>query len=319
MHPVLFRIGDFAVGTYGVLIVVGMLTGLALASWLARRRGLPTQFFSDLLLVLVISGFLGARLLYILTNWGEFIASPGALILSRQGFVFLGGFIAALGAGVWFARRQRVPVLEAADVLAPAIALGHAFGRIGCFLAGCCYGGFCTPAEHADGAACAVGVVYPLATDPTGKPDLMFNYAWQHQVELELIAPTATQTLPVIPVQLFESAGNFLLAALLVFLWLRRRHAGQIFGLYLILYSILRFGLEYLRGDTSRGVYFGGWLSTSQMISIATLVAGIVLFWIVRRTPLAAVAMPPEAAPAEGGAGQKTATPAARKKGRSAR
>ena len=97
MHPVLFRIGNFSIGTYGVAIVVGLLAAMGLMSRLARRRGLRPEFFHDLVFVALLSGFIGARLAFILLNWGEFLETPMALLFSRQGFVFHGGFIAAVG------------------------------------------------------------------------------------------------------------------------------------------------------------------------------------------------------------------------------
>ena len=278
MHPILFHIGNFPVGTYGVMIVIGMMAGLWLAARLARRRGLRPEFFYDLAFVLLICGFVGARLFTIfIESPAEFRAHPLQVIFSRQGFTFQGGFIAALAAGIYYTFRRKVPLLEAADIVAPALVLAHAFGRIGCFLAGCCYGRACPPGEQG-GLLHALAVQYPLLTE-NGRPIDMFNFAYIGQLREGLIAPMADAPLPIIPVQLFESLGNFIICAILVWQWRRRRVSGQTFALYLILYSLLRFGVEYLRGDPDRGVYWGGAISTAQIICIFTFLAAFALWW----------------------------------------
>jgi phosphatidylglycerol:prolipoprotein diacylglycerol transferase len=281
MHPILFRIGDFVVGTYGVAIVVGMLVGLWLCSRLARRRGLQPEFFYDLTFVLLLSGFIGARVLFIFSLWDDFLAHPAAMIFSREGFVFQGGFIAALACGIGFAKWKKKPLLEVADIVAPGLVLAHAFGRIGCFLAGCCYGRACPPGEAAHGMLCKLAVQYPLVKDH-GLPAQMFNFAYQGQMNQGVIGPDATAPLPIIPVQLFESFGNIMICLALLWMWRRRRFSGQIFALYMGLYSVLRFSLEFLRGDADRGLYFNGLLSTGQILAIFTFLAALLLWWFRR-------------------------------------
>ena len=274
MHPVLFTIGDFPVGTYGIMIVIGIFSGIALATWMARRRGLRPEFFQDLALVMLVSGFLGARILYILVNLDQFAARPLRLIFSREGFVFQGGFIAAAAAGLWFGRRHRVPLWEGTDIALPAVALAHGFGRIGCFLAGCCYGLVCTP----DAPLASFGVQYPVRLGTDGQPTEVFNNVYWDPLGHGVIAAGQTP-LPILPVQLLESAGNFLICLALVLLWRRRRFAGQVAALYLMLYSALRFGVEFLRGDESRGLLFGGALSNGQALALLTFSLGIALWW----------------------------------------
>lgn len=280
MHPVLIEIGNFTIGTYGLMIVIGMLAGLGLSTRLSRRRGIPPEFFFDLAFVLLLTGFIGARVFHILLNWGEFVRDPLAMIFSRQGFVFLGGFGVAMVAGVIFTRRRNVPLFEAADIAAPGLVLAHAFGRIGCFLAGCCFGVAC-PADGNHPILAHLAVQYPLVLDAAGEPSFMFNFAYKTQIYEGLISPGAATTLPILPVQLFESAGNFIICGLLLLAWRRRWFSGQIFALYLALYSVLRFNLEFLRGDTERGLWLGGHISTSQIITIVTLIAAVGL-WMAR-------------------------------------
>jgi phosphatidylglycerol:prolipoprotein diacylglycerol transferase len=301
MHPVLFQIGSFTIGTYGLMIVIGLMSGLWLISRLARRRGLPVEFFQDLLFVALLSGFLGARLTYIGLNWGDFLKNPLAMILSRSGFVFLGGFIAAVGACLWFTKKRGLPAWEVADLTAPGVALGHAFGRIGCFLAGCCHGVVCTPENHP--LLSSIAASFPVVRQPDGEINTMFNFAYGDQVSQGLLSPLADRTLPMLPVQLFESAGNFLICLTLVWLWRRRKFSGEVAGGYLALYSVLRFVLEFWRGDAERGVFFNGAISTSQIICLFTFAAGLgIMFWRRNRgiDPIpAAESDPAEAKPAK--------------------
>ncbi len=303
MHPILFQVGSFVVGTYGVMIVAGMLTGLWLVSRLARRRGLDPEFFFDLTFMLLVSGLIGARLVYILTEWREFLRDPMAMILSRQGFVFLGGFGSALIAGIWFTRRRHMPLLETCDLVAPALALAHGFGRIGCFFAGCCYGKAIDPA-HSTALDRALAVQFPFIPGQNGE---MFNFAYESQLRGGLIEKGALAPLPVLPTELFEMAGNFAICLVLLWFLRRRRFSGQIFALYLMIYSVLRFSLEFIRGDSERGLFWGGAISTSQIICLFTMALAIAL-WVARHNrgieplPAAAVGVPPKP-PAAGGGG----------------
>lgn len=320
MHPVLFYIGSLPIGTYGVAIVCGLFSAWWACGRLARRRGMSPDFFYDLLFVLLVSGFVGARCYYIILNPREFFADPLGMIFSRQGFVFQGGFIAALIAGVLFARRARMPLLGVADVCAPALALAHAFGRIGCFFAGCCYGRTCLPGQS-NALERLLSVSYPLALDRGGQINTNFNFAYQTQLQQGLLQAGAPAALPILPVQLFESFGNFMICLVLFWAWRRRSFAGQIFALYLLLYSPLRFGLEFLRGDAERGLFnlahSGYAVSTGQSIALMTFAAGLVL-WVIRRSKGLEVlpAMPaPEAGAAGAGGeavGPRGQTPGAR-------
>ncbi|MCL5269821.1 MAG: prolipoprotein diacylglyceryl transferase [bacterium] len=285
MHPILITIGNFPVGTYGMAIVLGLAAALWAAGRRARARGLHPDFVFDLTFVLLLSGFIGARLVAILVDWRDFTADPWAMIFSRQGFVFWGGFLTALAAAVWFCRRRRVALIEVADIVTPSLVLAHAFGRVGCFMAGCCYGAACPaglPPGHIPHLLGRLAVRYPLLSDAAGQPSAMFNFAYWGQIDAGLLAPGAGAPLPLLPVQLFEAAGNLLIFAGLLWLWRRRRFSGQVFAAYMLVYSPMRFGLEFLRGDAARGVWFGGTLSTSQIISLATF-AGALAFWAARR------------------------------------
>lgn len=268
MHPVLLHVhGSFYIGTYGVLIALG----LGLAMWIGKIRGVargyPPELAGDLIFIAAVSGFAGARLLYILQHLSEFSADPRSLLLSRTGFVFLGGFLCALAAVIWTVRRRKLSVLDVSDMLAPSLTVAHAMGRIGCHFAGCCFGGQCKIP--------GVAIHLPPAVAPDGLP--IYN-AFLDQLEKGLLPATATRSLGVWPVQLMEAAGLFLMTGLLVWIDRKRRAPGRILGWYLVLYACLRFPLEYLRGDADRQFY--AMFSTSQWITLACVPVGV---WLLVR------------------------------------
>ena len=272
MHPVLIRISDtFFIGTYGLLIAVGLLCGALLASWLGKRRGLNPDIFFDLVFIAVAAGFIGARVLYIITEFPDFLRNPGEMIFSRTGFVFLGGFIGAAGACLFYLKRKKLDPWLVGDILMPALALAHGFGRIGCHLAGCCYGGQCEA---------PLGIRVPRIVMPDGA---FWPNAYADQVSAGLIADTLHgHSLPIWPVQLMEATGLFILSAALVWMMMKARPRGVVLGAYLVGYSVLRFTLEYLRGDAERGLFLNGAISTSQILSLFMFAAGVVI--LIRRS-----------------------------------
>ena len=230
MHP-FFVLGPLRLPAYGVLAALGAALGLALflgrTARGERRRALWT------VLLALLGALLGAKALYLLT------APPGLALREKllSGFVFYGGLAGGALFGAWAARALRLPALPLLDRAAPALALGHGVGRVGCFLAGCCYG---RPAEPPWGIVLA---------EALGAP----------------------RDVPLFPVQLLESALLFLLFFILRALYRRAALRGRLLPLYLGVYAVLRFFLEFLRGDAIRGLYFG--LSTSQWISGGILLA----------------------------------------------
>ena len=159
--------------------------------------------------------------------------------------------MAAVPVGIWYVRKHNLPVWKTADIMAPSIALGHAFGRLGCFFAGCCYGAVCS------GPLCVT-----------------FHDAHS-------LAPLGV---PLFPTQLMESGGEFLIFGILTLLWRRRKFDGQLFWLYPIFYAILRFVIEFFRGDVDRGLYFGGIISTSQIIAVFMLGFSLFMLWKLGKT-----------------------------------
>ncbi|CAN5457061.1 prolipoprotein diacylglyceryl transferase [soil metagenome] len=267
MHPIFFEFPNhFFIAWYGVLIATGLFAGLLLAGVRGPRRGIPRDAFFDLIFLAVASGFLGARILFIITEFKAFLADPMPMILSRTGFVFLGGLLAATGACSWYAWKKKLDYWRTADVIMPSVALGHAFGRIGCFMSGCCYGGSC---------AAPVAIRVPKIFQPDGNG--LWQNAFADQYNAGTIPATATASLPIWPVQLFESGALFAITLMLVLIARKPHHKGLIFGLYLVTYGAVRFGLEFLRGDEARGLWFNNSISTSQIISIVIILAGAVV------------------------------------------
>ena len=264
MRPILFHVGPLPVPSYGVMVALGMLLATLLAWRMARARGLPVDLVLDGVFWSVLAGFAGARVAYLALNWDETLRDPLGSILSGGGGVFLAGLAAGLAALTWQAHRHGVRTAMALDLFSAPVALGHAFGRIGCFLSGCCYG---APAAHG-------GVCYPLLTDTSG--NAIGSWPYLDHLARGLVPPDATASLPVHAVQLFEAAGLAVLAAALLLWWTRGPRAGSVAAAYALAYPAMRFSLEFLRGDADRGVWAG--LATSQWIAL--LMAGAAVAWL---------------------------------------
>lgn len=249
MFPELFRIGDFPVNTYGVLLALGMMLALFVAAKLASNDGLNRDRIYDLGLWTLIGGLVGSKILMIFTEDSVQIFSLDFL---RSGGVYYGGFIGGFFALLILIRWYKMPFLKVADAFAPGVAIGQAIGRQGCFAAGCCWG------KHTD---LPWGVHFtPAAHEFTGVP---------------IYGPTGAD-LYLHPTQLYESITMFVVFGLLVYFHKKKKFDGQILAFYGIAYGIVRFSIEFLRDDP-RGNILGltsliG-ISTSQMISIIVAIA----------------------------------------------
>lgn len=248
MYPKLIEVGSFYLPTYGVLVALGFLAGLAVTVRLARRSGFNSELITNLAVYVALSGMLGAKIAMILFDWRQYAADPGRIFsldtLQAAG-VFQGGLILALITAVFYMKRQGLPLLATSDAFAPGLALGHAIGRLGCFAAGCCWGIACDKPW---------GVEYhdPAAFSLTGVP-------------LE-------QSLH--PTQLYESFAELGLFGLLYWRYGKSHSPGTILGLYLVLSSIARFVIEFWRAH-AQGLVLG--LSLTQWISLALAAVGFVL------------------------------------------
>ncbi len=251
MFPKLFSIGSFFIPTYGVLVALGFLAGLFVTLRLARRVHLPAEKVSNLAIYCALSGIAGAKLFMFLFDWNFYAHNPQEIFtlstLQAAG-VFHGGLLVAMLVSLLYIRRQQLPLLLTLDTFAPGIALGHAIGRLGCFAAGCCWGKEC----HLPWA------VY-------------FRSQEAAQVPLGV---------PLHPAQLYESATNLLIFGLLYQLTKRTHRDGQIFGLYLTLYGIARFVIEFFRVHEQSLVFD---LSLTQWISLGLVALGALILWARQR------------------------------------
>src|SRR5258705_4966718 len=243
-------VGSITVYTYGVLLAAAYLLGLKFAMVRAKSRGLDASRVLDVGIYIIISALVGAKLLLLITDFRTFTADPRELLtLARSGGVFYGGLILAVTVALWYIRRVGLPLWTTCDVFAPGIALGHVVGRFGCFFAGCCWG---KPTTLPWG----ITFTDPFAAANVGTP---------LNVSLH-------------PTQLYEAGAEFLI---LMFLLATersgRRFAGRTFWLYMLLYAISRYVIEYYRDDP-RGTV--GPFSTSQFISLilAPLAVGMLVY-----------------------------------------
>lgn len=241
MKNELLHIGPFTIYGYGLMIAIGVISAYFTAEYRAKKQGLDPDRVFGLVVCAVLGGFLGAKLLYFITELPAIIKNPSLLLDLSNGFVVYGGIIGGIFCCLVYCRKKGMVFLKYFDLVMPSVALAQGFGRIGCFLAGCCYG------EETDSP---IGIVF-------------------HE---SAYAPNGVK---LIPTQLISSGLDFL--HFLVLIWLARRVKtdGQVAGCYLIFYSVGRFILEFFRGDMIRGNV--GVLSTSQFISIFICLAGIVM------------------------------------------
>jgi len=255
MYPIIFNIpilGGLRLHTYGLMVALGFLAGILWVSFRSRKEGLPPEKMMDLCFYIILSAVFGSRLVYALVEEPSLIIHPLDFFkIWEGGLVFYGGLMASVATSGIFMWKHRLNFWKVADVFVPGVALGHAFGRIGCFMAGCCYG---KPVLNGKGW----GVIFP------DNPDSL--------------APAGVA---LYPTQLLESGAEFFIFAILVYQTRQKKFDGQILLMYLILYSIVRSILEMFRGDLSRGFVFNSPLSTSQFISLILIVVSIIL-WVWR-------------------------------------
>src|SRR3954462_440124 len=247
MYPRLLELGPATIYTYGVLLAAAYLLGLKLAMARAHARGLDSARVLDLGIYIIISALLGAKLLLVVTDFRTFVNDPSELItLARSGGVFYGGLILAVSVALWYIRRIGLPLWTTTDVFAPGIALGHVVGRFGCFFAGCCFG---KPTTRPWG----ITFTDPFAAANVGTP----------------------LGVPLHPTQIYEAGAELLiLGILLVSERKGRPYPGRTFWLYMLLYAISRFVIEFFRGD-ERGMV--GMFSTSQFISLLLAPLAVVM------------------------------------------
>lgn len=249
MHYKLFDLGGLPVYTYGFCIAIGILAAFFVADRRGKKLGIDVSCLDSFTLWILIGGFAGSKLLYWLTRFQDILKDPSILMNLSDGWVVYGGILGGIAAGYIFCRIKKLNFWQFFDLVIPEVALAQGFGRLGCLFAGCCYG--LEVHDHA-----WYGMVFPESG----------------------LAPAGV---PLFPTQLLSSIYDFALFFVLIWLAKKKKFDGELAGWYLIMYSFGRFIIEFFRGDLVRGGAMG--LSTSQIISIFTLIGGMLILVIGRK------------------------------------
>lgn len=247
MFPYLPEIFGFKIPTYGLMTALGYAAAIYYCVKNREYLGVSKALLSDIIFYLILGALIGAKIFYIFFNWDSFWAST-LIEKLRFGFVFYGGFIGALVSGFLFLKNKNLTLIKTTDFFAPALALGHAIGRIGCFLAGCCYG---KPTNS------FLGVSFD-------NPDTLVPQHLQHT--------------HLYPTQLFESFANFILFFILVKIYKTQKQDGKTTLVYIMGYALMRFLIEFFRGDERGGTFLG--LFPSQLIALILFCAAA--WWLFR-------------------------------------
>lgn len=242
MHPILFKIGPLTIYTYGVFLATGFFVAILIAARHAKKEGIPSGKILDLCFWVILSAIVGSRLLFVVMNIDHYLKNPIEIFsIWEGGLVFYGGVLFAVPTAMWYIKRNAFDFWKTADLLSTPIAIGHAIGRCGCFFAGCCYG------KPAPGLPWAV---------------TFFNE--------ECFAPRG---IPLHPTQLYESVGVLFIFLTLIALRKYKSFNGQLLLTYMLFYSVLRFIVEFFRGDER---VFIAHISLSQGISVFVFLAAII-------------------------------------------
>jgi len=251
MYPILFTIGSLEVHVWGLLVALGVLAGV----WLAIRLAQGSEFTEDMIQEYVIygvfAGFLGARAWEVIFSWGDYSANPlQALMFWQGGLSIQGAVVANVALAWWYFRRKKLSVLRFLDIATPGLILGQGIGRIGCFFNGDAYG---KPTDA------WYGIVY--------KPGTPAFHTWGGA--------------PLVPAELMEAGLDFVILAILLRLFRKKQFDGQVALAYFVLYSLARFGLEYLRTDS---LMIGGFKAAQMTALLTALIAAGLWLWRVRQT-----------------------------------
>jgi phosphatidylglycerol---prolipoprotein diacylglyceryl transferase len=290
MHPHL--VPSLHIGSYSVLLLLGIFLGYLTARILARRSGIEPRHIDNLALLCAAAGLFGARFFSTLFYMPGATFRDALQVWNGSGLVFYGGLLFGAAAMVAYGCAMRLPLRHLADVLAPGAALGLAAGRVGCFLAGCCWGDVCID-PHKLAAAVPDPVMrqqvqtMPAISGSAAVWAVQFpesSAAYKQHARLGLVPLEEARSIPVHPVQLYEAGFGFSMAILLWHRFRRRRFAGEAALLLVLSYSFARFGLEFLRAD-SHPAYYG--LSLSQAISLGMAGAALIVCgWLITRKSL---------------------------------
>ena len=251
MHPIAFYLGSLPVRWYGIMMALGFAAGLFTATRRAKYANVSGEVISDVTIWLLVGAIIGARIVYVTTYWKqEFADGPFSEVFMVQhgGLVYYGGLIGATVAGFIYLFWKKLPAWKISDVLAPSIALGSVFGRVGCLLNGCCYGYACN---------LPWAITFPAGHEMAG--------------------------IPVHPTEIYDGLLNLILYVLLAWWFRRRKFDGQIFAAYLMIYAIFRSISEHFRGDYPPDhIHYLG-LTSAQVVSIPMFVVGLIMMVFLAR------------------------------------
>jgi phosphatidylglycerol:prolipoprotein diacylglycerol transferase len=249
MFPILFSIGPFTLRTYGLFVALGFVVGLMVTLRVGKSEGITAQQVMDMAFILILSAIIGSRLMYVLMNISHYRSNPlDTIKIWQGGLVFSGGIICAIPAMLWYVRRHQITMWKAGDLWAPAAAIGQSIGRIGCYMAGCCYG------------------------KPTA---LKWGVVFTHPDSL------APPNIPLHPTQVYAAICGFMVFLVLLWLYSRKKFEGQVFLWFLILHSTARLFVERFRGD-DRGVLLNSSMSITQFSTVLILIAAVVTLLVLK-------------------------------------
>ncbi|MFC1855557.1 prolipoprotein diacylglyceryl transferase [Thermodesulfobacteriota bacterium] len=251
MRPIMISIFGFDIKAYGLFIAIAFIVGMKLAAHFAKEDGGDPEIVYDLTLYILVSALIGARLLEVLVNYKDYFAHPGEIFkIWNGGLTFYGGLIAVIIVSYIYVKKKKIDFYSYADYMAPSMAFGYMFGRIGCFFAGCCYG------EPAAAGDLCVTFNHPMSFAPRG--------------------------VCLYPTQAYGALSALIIGIILLIVRKRRAFKGQLFLLFFMLYAPARFMIEFIRDD-ARGLYFNNSLSTSQIIGIPFFFGTLVLYYILNK------------------------------------
>jgi phosphatidylglycerol---prolipoprotein diacylglyceryl transferase len=278
MFPVIFKIGNFEITSFGLMMFLSFISGAWIMSKQLKRYGMNPELAWDILAWVAIGGILGAKLYYLALHWQDVAADPLGELLSRGGLVWYGGLIGGITALYLQIRprknKPRLPMATIYDSTAPALAIAYAVGRMGCFLVGDDYGVYTNS---------PIGIAFPKGSPPSTAGQL--RLAGDQGVPAGL---PDNAIVTVHPTQLYEIGLALVMFAILWRLGARKLKPGQLFAVFMMLYAVERFIIEFVRAKTDRWVMG---LSTSQLASVGLMAVGI-YFWVrqSRATPAVASA-----------------------------
>ena len=263
MHRIIFSIGNFHLYSYGLMMAIAFIVGLFVSVYISKKENIEKDIITDLAMWIIGGAIIGARLWFVIENFEYFNNDLlGIVRIWEGGMVFYGGFLGGVLGGIFYLKKHKLSIPLFADIMIPGFAIGISIGRIGCFLNGCCYGKVCN-----SGHFC---VEFPAKDFPPPYYD---------QLKSGLINPHATHSLPVIPTQLIASSIAFFIFLILFFIYKKKLFNGFILSIFLILYGLDRFFLDFLRYYSPDAMRFG-FISLSQITSLFLIAFGV--FYIIK-------------------------------------